>query len=223
MSGKYCNGKYPENDCPKGLQWRNGSCHVAWKTCTGLAKKCTIGDILYSDGTCSSDVVSSKTAIGVVVYISSDGCGQAFALKGVGGWPEWSVSMVDVPTLTNYTSASKAKTDFASCENTSKLRAQGNMYDYEAAWSVNQYFVDGTEVGDWCLPAAGVAASYIDNKEIIDNALSLVGGSALTSGFWTSTEYSKNYAWYYDKSSSAISYNNKDDDPFSTVRLVIEF
>ena len=44
-------------------------------------KNCQIGNIYYSDKSCSVSLDSSKTPIGVVVYVDGQGHGQVMALK----------------------------------------------------------------------------------------------------------------------------------------------
>lgn len=62
-----------------------------------LRQNCKTGDILNSDGTCTSDKVNGKNPIGIVVYISQKGCGQALALKDLGS-VVWSIEYVDIPS-----------------------------------------------------------------------------------------------------------------------------
>ena len=137
-SGTACNGKYTSCTCASGYEWNqeNGTCEkpkVEWGKCNGLAKNCNIGDILYSDGTCSPQNISGKTPIAVVVYKSFNGnCAQAMALNSVGSY-NWSSESVDIPNLTNFGSYSAASQDLASCENTEVITATGTNYTYPAA------------------------------------------------------------------------------------------
>ena len=91
-SGTACNGLYTSCTCTSGYQWTNGSCQkkeIAWGSCNGLAQNCSIGDILNSDGTCSTSKISGKTPIGVVINMSGD-CGLALALNDLSknySWP----------------------------------------------------------------------------------------------------------------------------------------
>ena len=90
-SGTACNGLYTGCTCTSGYQWTNGSCQkkeIAWGSCNGLAQNCSIGDILNSDGTCTTSRVSGKTPIGVVIYKSGN-CGQALALNDLSNY-SWS-------------------------------------------------------------------------------------------------------------------------------------
>ena len=87
-AGTACNGKYSSCTCANGYEWQNGQCkrNVIWGKCSGYAANCKIGNILFSDGTCNARMVSGKTAIAIVVYISNEGCGQAMALNSSISW-----------------------------------------------------------------------------------------------------------------------------------------
>ena len=165
--------------------------------CNGYAANCALGDILFSDGTCSANTVSGKTPIAVVVYKSDDGkCGQAMALNSVGEY-EWGGSGTDISGLTNYTSDSSASKDYASCENSAKIRAQGNSSTYPAVWAAYNYSTEGTKIGDWCLPAAGIFTSYYNNQSVINTGFSRAGGTKFTTSTyaWSSSEYDSSFAW----------------------------
>ena len=172
--------------------------------CTGYAKNCTIGQILNSDGTCTTDKVSGKTPIGVVVYIGSDNCGQALALKDLGNM-EWGGYGTDIPDLPNYSSSSAAEQDFDSCGNTQKIIKQGNANKYPAAWATVDYAPSSVPAtkGKWCLPAAGVAHSMMNNYDKINSGLSKAGGESLPTlsdhnhWNWSSSEYSYDDAWVW--------------------------
>ena len=212
--GEACNGKYAECACKEGYKLVDGECQFPWGTCSGLAANCSLGDILFSDGTCSANTVSGKTPIAVVVYKSGN-CGQAMALKSLGSYYKWSSEDVDISGLTNL-SQSQALQDFVSCENSAKIRAQGNSITYPAVWAAYNYTTTGTKVGDWCLPAAGIFTSIYNNQSTINTGFSRANGTQFTNNStyaWSSSEYSNYYAWsssfyngygllYYDKDNS---------------------
>ena len=164
---------------------------AVWGQCTGYAKKnCKIGDILFSDGTCASDVVSGKTPIAVVVYISSEGCGQAIASDLLNSVYSWG-SGLSFP-------ATNARDGYASCENSQKIMAAGNLGNHSAVWGAHNYTTAGTKVGDWCLPARGIFEAIVYNKEVIDTGFERASGVAFSDRnivAWSSTEKSDIYAW----------------------------
>ena len=224
--GEACNGKYISCNCSDGYKWENGVCvesKAEFGQCSGYAANCALGNILFSDGTCSENTVTGKTPIAVVVY-KSGSCGQALALKSIGDY-EWSSEYVDISGLTNYGSNSSASKDYDSCGNTEKILAAGNKSKYPAAWAAHEYKTAGTEAGDWCLPAAGIFTSYYNNQEAINTGFSRANGTQFTTSTyaWSSSEYTNFYAW-----NSGFSYeygldgSNYKYDSYE-VRPVLEF
>ena len=195
-AGSACGGKYASCECAEGYKWENGQCkaEAIWGQCSGYAAQCSLGDILFSDGTCSANTVSGKTPIAVVVYKSGN-CGQALALYSIGNYV-WSSEYVDISGLTNL-SQSQASQDFASCENSKKIMAAGNKSKYPAVWAAYNYTTTGTKVGDWCLPAAGIITSYYNNQSVINTGFSRAGGTKFTDNTlaWSSSEYNYYSAW----------------------------
>ena len=224
-AGTACGGKYTSCTCASGYKWESGQCkaQAIWGTCSGSAAQCSLGDILFSDGTCSANKVSGKTPIAVVVYKSGN-CGQAMALKSVGNY-YWSTEYVDISGLTNYTSDSKASKDYASCENSAKIRAQGNSSTYPAVWAAYNYTTTGTKAGDWCLPAAGIFTSIYNNQSTINTGFSRAGGTQFTNSTyaWSSSEFDHTWAWFSSFNSSyGLNYYGKHGSN-REVRPVIEF
>ena len=220
-AGSACGGKYASCECYAGFEWKNG------QGCVESSTECKLGAILYSDKTCSSsgydNDVGAKKAIGVVVYIGSDGKRWAMALKSIGSYM-WSKEYVDISGLTNYTSQSSASQDYASCENSAKIRAQGNSSTYPAVWAVYNYTTTGTKVGDWCLPAAGIFTSIYNNQSTINTGFSRANGTQFTSSTyaWSSSEYNKYNAWY-SHFYGGLGYDGKNYDYSKEVRPVLAF
>ena len=181
---------------------------------------CYIGSILYSDKSCSSNLMLGKTPIGIVVYIDGTGGGQALALKSIGSY-EWSSEFGDISGLTNYSSASSASKDYDSCGNTAKIIAAGDKSTYPAAWAAHEYKTEGTEAGDWCLPAAGIFTSYYNNQTVINLGFEKAGGTTFTNSTyaWSSSEDGYTWAWAsgfsgsYGLGSSTYKYHNYEVRP----------
>ena len=204
-----CDGKYKSCKCASGYEWKNGVCskkeiEPILGQCTGYAKNCAIGDILNSDGTCTTNKESGKTPIGVVVYIGSDNCGQALSLKDLGA-KAWSPGYADVPGLPNYGSTSAAESDYDSCNNTQKIIQAGDAAEYPAAWAAVTYAPDsapGTK-GKWCLPAAGIGRAMMARRPVINAALATAGGDVWPTRAnpaywnWTSSELDDAHAWAF--------------------------
>ena len=218
--------------CPFGDAW-NCSINEIKTEITELEKKiedletqkeaCYIGSILYSDKSCSSNLMLGKTPIGIVVYIGGTGGGQALALKSIGNY-EWGGYGTDISTLPNKTSSEAASKDYDSCGNSKKIMAAGNKSKYPAVWAANEYKTEGTSAGDWCLPAAGIFTSYYNNKSVINTGFSRAGGTKFTSGTYarSSSETGSGSAWgsYFNRSYGLSSYGKTGS---GEVRPVIEF
>ena len=223
-AGTACGGKYTSCTCASGYKWKNGQCkaQAIWGTCSGYAAQCSLGDILFSDGTCSANTVSGKKPIAVVVYKSGN-CGQAMALKSLGNYL-WSTKYVDISGVLTTTSESSASQDYASCENSKKIRAQGNSITYPAVWAAYNYTTTGTKAGDWCLPAAGIFTSIYNNQSTINTGFSRANGTQLTSSTstWSSSEYDGYLEWHSDFNGSyGLRYYAKNYP--NEVRPVLEF
>ena len=193
--------------CPFGEYWNCANSDLSNKiteleTAITLIEKdmalrlCKIGDVFYSDMTCSALMQVDKTPIGVVVYIDERGHGQAMALKSIGEY-KWSTEYVDIIDLDNRFESSASK-DYESCKNTEILLTQGDKITYPAVWAAHEYNTEGTSAGDWCLPAAGIFTSYKNNQSAINTGFSRAGGIIFTTDdyAWTSTEEGNEYAWY---------------------------
>ena len=202
--GSDCNGKYAECACAEGYALKDGNCEPQCETGT------EIGYILYSDMTRSAELDESKTPIGVVVCSYADGGGQALALTILSKEYKWSTETVDIPTLQNFEST-YARNDYASCENSKKIMAMGDASLYPAVWAAHNYTTEGTKVGDWCLPAAGILSLYLKNKTLINEALVLAGGNGTEESLSsTESENIRNWGLYsgylqsFSKKSSTI-------------------
>ena len=197
--------KYSEEECPHGaLKCPNGDGYY----CATPRPKCNIGDIFYTDNTCVAvtNHNSSKTVLGIVVYVNADGVGGQIMAPWLidengnrSSSPAgmyWSTEEIDVPGLPNMTSTTLAEADFDSCGNTDKIVAAGNASDYPAAWATRKYAPTTETAGKWCLPAAGVLRNIQKNWVTIYTAVNTVGGADIeNSRVWSSSEHAGNDAW----------------------------
>ena len=233
-SGNSCGGKYTSCTCADGYEWKDETCQKEilkpeWGKCNGSAKNCNIGDILYSDGTCSPQNISGKTPIAVVVYKSSDGnCAQAMALKSVGRyiWGKGSVW-----GLSKFSGEETASKDFQSCNNTALIIKAGDSSTYPAAWAAYKYKTTNTNTGDWCLPAAGIMTSIKNNMSVINAGFILTGCTAISQKtyIWSSSEAENNLAWssYFNfplgLGDCYFDYSHGSKTNYFEVRPVLEF
>jgi hypothetical protein len=147
---------------------------------------CNVGDIYYSDDTCSPTRINSKTPIGVVydsvnkLVVSLDESSSGLI---------WGPNNTDVAQLTNYAGYGPAREDFNGKSNTDILVAIGTQY--EAA----NYCHNKTTGGKtWYLPAYGEILPMFTNYTAVQNTVSAVG-TALQYGYLLSTEINLDYAW----------------------------
>ena len=220
-----CGGKYSACQCATNYEWNStsGKCEsvAVLGVCTGKAQSCSIGQILNNDGSCSNSVVSGKTPIGVVVYISggSDKCGYAMTASPIVFSIEWGNPNTDIPSLPNYTSYTTAIKDFDVSGNMTKIIQAGSSSTYPAAYAAMNYAPSAapTSKGKWMLPTAGILNSLYTNLNAINNAISKVGGTQLTGDnehIWSSYEYGSYSAWVFctvtGASQGGVNYGLKD-------------
>ena len=188
-------------------------------------RNCAVGHIFYSDKSCSVSLDSSKTPIGVVVYVDGQGHGQVMALKSIGSYT-WGPTNVDISTLTNFTSAESASYDLNSCSNTEKILTAGNKSTYPAAWAAHEYKTEGTNAGDWCLPAAGIFTLYYNNQQLVNIGMANTGGTQIgrSDHIWSSSEYDSSSVWYtYFIYDYGLDYGDASKRYSLEVRPVLEF
>ena len=223
-TGSACNGKYTQCKCASGYKWNAVS-----GACIPDIAVCAVGWLYYSDNTCSSNLESDKTLLGVVIYSNgSSGGGWVMTVRPIERSIKWSTKYVNIPELPDYTSWSTAAKDFDSCGNTDKIRAQGDSSTYPAAWAAYNYQPSGTPTGKhWCLPAAGLINSLYNNMSAINTAIGKAGGTSVdgAESIWSSTEYSSSGVWVlWANHSGGLDHENKDRDTvYYSVRPVMEF
>ena len=218
--------------CPFGEYWACPKVEekAVLGACTGYAKNCKIADILNSDGTCTTDKVSGKTPIGVIIAIK-DNCGWAMTASVIATNLKWSTKEVatGIGTTPDWTTAI---TDFEACVNTQKIIQQGNSSEYPAAWAAVNYSPIAAPVtkGKWCLPAPGMLNSLYTNFYAINNTISKLGGNQLTHDIpvWSSSESDYFTAWAFWPGAAVCNcgvtrYVKYLNDSGSVVRPVIAF
>ena len=157
---------------------------------------------MYSDMTCNSNYVVSKTPIGVVF----DHSGKLAI--GLGVYPiYWSAKDFDVPGVDNITDSTLAITDLDGKKNTSTVLAycKSNYKSCPAFEYVNSYKTEGTKAGDWHLPSMGELYAIYGNMDVLNIVLGKIGGTKLvTNDHWSSSEYDAGNAWTLDFSNGRV-------------------
>ena len=169
--------------------------------------KCQVGDILYSDKSCNTNVVASKTPIGVIFDVTNKlAIGREESIK------YWANGYFDVPRLSNITSSSAVTADWQGKNNTRVVLeyCKANGKSCPAFEYVNSYKTEGTIAGDWYLPAFGELNAIYGNKDVLNIALGKIDGTKLSSiYYWSSSEYSSTNAWILDFYGGGVNYYYK--------------
>ena len=184
-TGSACGGKYVNCECAEDTFFDNGIC--------ACDTSCKVGAIYYSDGTCSSCVDSNKTAIGVVVKDN-----ELVISKVRSTGMQWSSSYTDVLGLTEIADSTVAKQDFKGKANTLAIieTFPDDSIDNNAAVNCNSYSTEGTNIGDWYLPAAGELYNYMhSNFDIVMVSMNKIGWNLGYNYFWSSSEANSHNAW----------------------------
>lgn len=90
------------------------------------------------------------------------------------------------------------------------------------------FYTEGTNQGDWYLPACGELNYLIENFEIINRSLIILNNLGYTCvtlnenvTYWSSSDRGTLYAWNINPSKSKVDYNNKVTNKYN-VRAYIE-
>ena len=188
------------------------------------SSNCMVGDILYSDKSCDPNVIATKKPIGVVFDRANK---LAIGLEESQQF--WSSDPFDVPGLSNIELSTVAIADWRGKINTRVVleyckEIDTNMHRiYCPAFEyVNSYKTEGTNAGDWYLPAYGELNAIYGNKDVLNVALEKIGGTKLGAGYyWSSTEYSYDDAWRLYFSNGLAYFNGKAGSNY--VRPVLAF
>jgi len=162
-----------------------------------------VGDILYSDKTFSTELIKSKTPIGVVFDEANH---LAVSLDQT--QLTWGGYGKDIPALGNCSDGLTCSTNGK--QNTEAIINYGkaNSVSYPAAeycvaYKPSTVYQDETwyAAGAWFLPSVKELNTLYANKAAVNAALTKVNATTLGNEYyWSSTEYSGYYAWKLDMS-----------------------
>mgnify|MGYP003158853594 FL=1 len=236
----------PETDCAKlGYTKSVSQCsdgylkcpyNSAAVFCEDIGAAVAVGDILYGDGTVANSLVAGKTPIGIVFDTTNH---LAVALTDINSSGSagsstmyWSTSYYDIPALGNCTSS----TDLMTCgvdgraNTTAILNCGSSCGSTPAATATNSYEPSGCSKDfckktKWFLPSMRDLITLYNAKSYVNASLSLTassGAKTLTkSYYWSSTEFSSNYAWYLWMDDVSRYYGTKDYSEY--VRPVVKY
>ena len=209
--GEACNNKYAFCTCTSGYYWENGSCQQKAPDYSG----CTVGALFYSDNTCSNNLESGKTLLGVVIMErTTTSSGWIMTISPIKTGISWGGWNFDIPLLPNLTSKSNLKDIQASCPNTDAITYYGDSSKYPAAWAAKNYNPIGTPSGkSWCLPSAGLLDNVLNNQtnfDRINTGITTAEGTIIgkvyndSEGIWSSSEYNSTAGWRFYANTSGL-------------------
>ena len=213
--GESCDGKYIECGCTDGYEWDDEN-----KVCTSSCSdtSCSVGNIVYSDGTCCKEKLDNKTPIGVVVK------DNALVMSKDRVTMTWSSAYIDT-SLTNM-SSSQAQDDMNGKSNTAVIVAAhpSETTSNNAAIYCNKYTTAGTSAGDWYLPAAGELYSYVYGNSIILSPVytGSLGWSSFSYYFWSSSEFGDSSAWIVTSSDGDVFHYLDKNNRSSSVSCLLD-
>ena len=189
-AGSSCDNKYVSCECVAGATFSNGNC-----ICDN---SCSVGNIYYSDASCSSCLENNKTPIGVVVKDNE------IVMSYINRDIQWSLyeEFFDISSLPNYATIDEAKADFNGVSNTQKIVEYFGL-DADASTHAGvycyNYAPNGLEntKGQWYLPALGELNSYVwGNYNLLSTAYTILSQTNVWGYYyWSSSEHDSLYAW----------------------------
>ena len=208
-TGLACGGKYASCQCDTslGYYFDKGVC-----ACSDIIPtNCIVGAIYYPNGKCSNDYISCQNPVGVVV--KDNALVMSWRNSSYMAWA--SNTSIDVSGITNITSSSTAKTDYAGKANTLAIVATytSETVSDNAAIYCNEYVPTGMEStkGQWYLPAAGELYDYVycNYNNLLNIYTTHLGYTSFSYYFWASSEVSYVNAWYGDSVNGSVNNSNK--------------
>ena len=158
--------------------------------------KCQIGDILYSDKKCHL-WAPDKTPI-AIVFDAEKRRAMASTLYGKCSWG----APTNIPELPGIKSEVEALKDWNGKENTKKFlnACSGSDYCGYAIEYVNNYKTEGTQAGDWYLPAIGELNAIYNNFEVLNNTMRQTFSKEFSNdiSLWSSTEIGGFMIWIFE-------------------------
>lgn len=155
----------------------------------------------------SWDTANNSKAVGVAVISDK----YKFIIdRGNESEMKWSNQVLDIPSLPNISTESKAKTDYNGEHNTDIIMSE-DPKNVAAKYCRSKSITFGTTKKGY-LGAAGEWWAVYNNQSQIDSALSKIGGTnipVVRPSYWTSTEYSPDVVWYMSIKSHSLLIDDK--------------
>ena len=179
-------------------------------------KVAVVGDIAYSDGSTSADYNSTKTPVGIVIEVTSGAATKIVSLTETSTY--WSTEYVD----TNATSETNGMANMTAIQ---------SILDWESKYPAFKWcddYIDASGNSEWYLPATDELYQLYEVKDAVNTAIEkIIAGDGMatslgtSSWYWSSSQYSYDYAWDRSFSDGYVSTYDKDHTDF--VRAVRAF
>ena len=214
--GNTCNGKYVDCECKERTIFTNGKC-VCDTSCD------VVGNIVYSDRSCSSCNLTDKIPVAIVAHKDEN---KRLIIPLNTPYKRWSSYNADVTILENLETAEIAKLDMDGANNSQRIRelfASDNETN-NAAWYCYNLELEGFEEykNQWYLPAAWELYNYYyGNITSIKKAFSTLGITTYNTCFWSSSENNIHRAWSVWSDDGGLRLDGKNGSYKTTCFLAI--
>ena len=189
---------------------------------------CKVGSVLYNDLKCYNLAPSGKNAIGIV-FDTTKRLAIALDEKSSLTWGVITPDSLDSDLLhlnncNYYTAGDYQKCQSTGKSNTSAIKASVEYRGFDISkFAANICLTKTTgnlPTESWFMPSISELYTLYSVKDQINNSLSAVGGTPITSSTWSSDEFDYKYAIVIDRSGFTASL---DKDRTSNVRCAIDY
>lgn len=154
-----------------------------------------VGDILYSDGSTSSELINSKVPIGVVFYVTNarkdilavalqDGDVSPF-----NGYRGFTMYMAITRQTKIYEDENSAIEDMDGKTSVDEILKNTTLYSEYLYEQVKNYKTVGTNRANWFVPSAGQLKKLLDNLYAVNTALSKISTAKIMHGEYISSTF----------------------------------
>lgn len=154
-----------------------------------------VGDILYSDGSTSSELINSKVPIGVVFYVTNarkdilavalqDGDVSPF-----NGYRGFTMYMAITRQTKIYEDENSAIEDMDGKISVDEILKNTTLYSNYLYEQVKNYKTVGTNRANWFIPSAGQLKKLLDNLYAVNTALSKISTAKIMRGEYISSTF----------------------------------
>lgn len=181
-----------------------------------------VGDILYSDGSTSAELISSKVPIGVVFYVTNsrkdilavalqDGDRSLYVATESYGSTHYAIPMAITGKTKIYEDENSAIEDMDGQTSVDEILKNASLKNNYLYIQVKNYKTVGTNRANWFVPSAGQLKKLLDNLYAVNTTLGKIATAKLMSGNYISSTFG-GCTYGVDNSVSKYHYCNGDSD-----------